>query len=351
MILKEKNNDIALRSVSKIFDEIQAQTFRGNFGLIFSSSYTINTHVRLRTSNIYLIDAFRRLPANVLSLFLLPPPSRFSGDYRSTHANNALELMKAGVLIWFDRVVHSKFLLFWSFNRKRFLRHIRYYGSTNFTKGGLITNIEEFYHNRRGWRFYNNLPRYHIFYLNTALERIDEINRMYNSHDYWAKNLDDLQNKIPKIVDDLKKKVTSAKDLIEKLKVSILSYSYILEILSNIWNLPGKQFAYNICEKLIPAIDDYSSFNLEFLEELIALPDNVLNEFINQWKIKVDKYFEIPNRVIRHISALKKDIQKYRKEGYEAYTYPEEKGLMRRLKSETTKKVFSILRELVALER
>ena len=215
MILKEKNSDIALRSFSEIFDDIRAQVVEGNYGLIFSSSYTINTHIRLRSSrgNIYLIDAFSMLPANVISLFLLPPSTKFSGDYRSTHIRNALELMKAGVLIWFDRAVHSKFLLFWSFNQRQFIEHRRYYGSTNFTKGGLIKNIEEFYHGRRSLRFNINLPRSHIFYLDTALKRIDEITKMHESPDYLAKNLSDLQNKIPKILDNLKQRMTSAKDL------------------------------------------------------------------------------------------------------------------------------------------
>jgi hypothetical protein len=57
-------------------------------------------------------------PVNVITLFLPPPPARFSEKYRSIHARNALELMKTRVLVSFDRVVHSKFLLFWSFNHR-----------------------------------------------------------------------------------------------------------------------------------------------------------------------------------------------------------------------------------------
>jgi hypothetical protein len=113
MILKNKNNDIALRSFSEILDDI-LQTPEGNIGLILSSSYSINTQVKLMNinRNFTLLDAFRRIPDSVIKLFLLPPPTLFFGNYRKAHANYALELMKARVFVQFDRLVHSKFLLF-----------------------------------------------------------------------------------------------------------------------------------------------------------------------------------------------------------------------------------------------
>jgi hypothetical protein len=122
------------------------------------------------------------------------------------------------------------------------IEHRRYRGSTNFTKGGLVTNIEEFYHNRRSWRYSVNPSRSHAFYLDTALKRVDEIIKLYESSNYWVKNLGGLQGKIPKILNDLEQKALVAKDLIEKLRFSMLSYSYILDVLSDLWNLPGKQF-------------------------------------------------------------------------------------------------------------
>jgi hypothetical protein len=349
MILKEKYNDIALRSLGEKFDDIQTQILKSNFGFIFLSSYTINPYVQLTSlrGNPTLLEAFRRISDKMITFFLLPPPARFPGNYRSLHARNALELIKTGALVWFDRVVHSKFLLFWSFNHRQFIEHRRYYGSTNFTRGGLVTNIEEFYHNRRGWRYSVNPSRSHAFLLRYALKRVDEIIKLYESFNYWAKNLGDLQDKIPKILSDLKQKALTAKELIEKLKFSMLSYSYILDMLSDLWNLPGKQFAYNECEKLLLVIDDYSGFNLEFLEELLVWPNEILMEFIKQWKIDVERYLEIPNKVIQSLSILREDLERYRKKGYEAYIFHEEKELMERIKSEQSREALLILRKLM----
>ena len=284
MILKGKNNNIALHSLGEIFDDIQTQTLKGNFGFIFSSSYTINTYIKLQSfrGNFTLLEAFKRFPASVITLFLLPSPPKFFRNYRLTHERNAFELMETGVLVWFNRVVHSKFLLFWSFNHRQFIGHRKYYGSTNFTKGGLVTNIEEFYHNRRGWRYSVNLSRSHAFYLNTALKRVDEIIKLYESPNYWAKNLSSLQDKIQKILGKLKQRALIAKDLIKQLRFSMLSYSYILNVLSDLWNLPGKRFAHDECEKLLLVVDDYSGFNLELLEELMTWPNETLIEFIKQ---------------------------------------------------------------------
>jgi len=345
MILKEKNNDIALRSLSEIFDEILTKTQAGNFGLLFSSSFTINLHVKL-TFGEKLTDVFKSFPDTTGMLFLLPPPARFGGNYRAKHAKSALELLEAGVLVWFDRFVHSKFLLFWSFNHMHFVDHCRYYGSTNFTKGGLIDNIEEFYYNKSGWRCAVDPPKSHIFYLDTAFKRVDEIVKLYESPEYWSEILGNLQNKIPEIIGDLKQKASATKDLIEKLRVSILSYSYMLDMLSELWNLPGKKFAYNMCEKLL-AVDDFSSFNLEFLEEVITWPDEILIKFIKRWKIDVNRYFEIPNKVTKSMLILGEDIEEYRKRGYEAYIYREEKGLIEQLKNKQTREALSILRKLL----
>ena len=322
---------------------------KGNFGLIFSSTYTINPYVELTYlgRNFNLLDAFKRISANVITLLLLPSPARFSGNYRSTHTGSALKLMKAKVFVWFDRVVHSKFLLFWSFNNRQFIKHHKYYGSTNFTKGGLITNIEEFYHNRRNWEHYSKPPKYHTFYLNTALKLIDEIIKLYESPDYWAKNLGDLQERIPKIISDLKQKALTAKNIIEKLKLSMLSYSYMLDVLSDLWNLPGKRFAHDECGKILPEVDDYSGFNLELLEELTALPSETLMELIYQWAINVEEYSRIPDKVIHSLSILRKDLDEYRKRGYEHYLFHEEKELMEHIKNERSKETLLVLRKLV----
>jgi hypothetical protein len=349
MILKWKDNDIALRSLGEILDDIQTQGVKGNFGFIFSSTYTINPYVELmhlgRSFN--LLETFKRISANVITLFLLPPPARFSGNYRSAHAEDALELMKAKVFVWFDRVVHSKFLLFWSFNDRQFIRHHKYYGSTNFTKGGLITNIEEFYHNRRNWERYPNPPKYHAFYLDRALKIIDEIIKLYESPDYWAKRLSDFQGEIPEIIKNLKQKALTAKDTIEKLKLSMFSYSYMLDALSDLWNLPGKQFAYRECEKILPEVDDYAGFNLEFLEELTAWPNETIMNFIDRWKINVEEYFRIPDKVIYSLSILRKDLDEYRERGYKYYLFNEEKELIEHIKSEQSRKIISVLRELI----
>ena len=349
MIVKEKNNDVALRSLSKIFDDIQTQTRTGNFGFIFSSSYTINPYVKLfpSTRNLCLVDAFESLSANVATLFLLPPPTRFSGNYRTTHAKGALALMKTGVLIWFDRVVHSKFLLFWSFDSTQFIEHRRYYGSTNFTKGGLITNIEEFYHNNRGWRHAVN-PKSHSFYLDTALKRVEEVTKLYTSPDHWTKNLDGIQNKIQGILSDLKERVSSAKDLIEKLRLSMLSYSYMLDVLSDLWNLPGKKFAYTSCEELLTKVDSYAAFNLEFLEELMIWPDKTLIEFIEQWEIDTNRYFEIPSKVIGAFPLLEDDIKKYKEKGYESFFYSEEKEFIEKLNDRSRAESLKTIRKIMS---
>jgi len=352
MILKKKNNDVALRSLSEIFDDIQAQIQKGCSGLIFSSSYTLNIHVKLISlrGNIDLIDVLRRFSTNVITLFLLPPPTMFSDGYRSMHANNALELIKTGVLVWFDRAVHSKFLLFWSFNQGHLTRHRKYYGSTNFTQGGLIKNIEEFYHNKKDWGYTTSLNS-HLFYLNTALKHIEEIAMLYESPDYLSKKLDDFQTEIQENLDKLNKSVSAAKGLIEKLKTSIFSYSCILDRLCDLWNFPGKQFAYNTCEKLLLTVDDYSSFNLEFLEELITWPNETFYEFIKRWEIDIERYFEVPSKVIQSISILGEEIQEYRKNGYEAYIYDEERELIEHLRSTQTRETLSILKELAQVKK
>jgi hypothetical protein len=216
MILKNKNNDIALRSFSEILDDI-LQTPEGNIGLILSSSYSINTQVKLMNinRNFTLLDAFRRIPDSVIKLFLLPPPTLFFGNYRKAHAKYALELMKARVFVQFDRLVHSKFLLFWSINNRLHIKHRIYYGSTNFTNGGLVRNIEEFYRNRRSSRYSAYLLRPHVFYLNMAYKLINRIINLYDTPDYWVKNLDNLQSNIITILNYLKQKALVAKDLIK----------------------------------------------------------------------------------------------------------------------------------------
>jgi len=83
-----------------------------------------------------------------------------------------------------------------------------------------------------------------------------------NLRNICIKNLDNLQDKIKVNLNELKQRVYTAKDLIEKLEVSILSYSFMLDILCSIWNLPGKRFAYDVGEKILLEVDDYSSFNL-----------------------------------------------------------------------------------------
>jgi len=352
MILRNKGDSVASRSLRKIFDDIQEQTQKGNFGLIFSSSYTINTQVELESSkgNIKLIDALKGLSANVVTLFLLPPPTNFSGNHRCVHAENILKLMETGALVWFDRAVHSKFLFFWSFNQRQLIEHSRYYGSTNFTKGGLHNNIEEFYYNRRNWKNTVSLPKFHLFYLKTILKYIERITKLYESPEYLHKNLDNLQDKIKVNLNELKQRAYTAKDLIEKLEVSILSYSFMLDTLCSIWNLPGKRFAYDMGEKILLEVDDYSSFNLEFLEEIIIWPNETFQKFTEQWKINIERYFEIPEKVIRSISILEENLQEYRKSEYKIYTYDEEKELIQNLKNEHTRNNLSILRDLARSE-
>jgi hypothetical protein len=180
-----------------------------------------------------------------------------------------------------------------------------------------------------------------------AYKLINRIINLYDTPDYWVKNLDNLQSNIITILNYLKQKALVAKDLIKKLELSTHSYSYILDVFSELWNLPGKQFAYNECEKLLLKVDDYAGFNLEFLEELMMWPDETLMEFIKVWKIDVEGYLEIPGKVIESLLTLRKDLEEYKNKGYEAYIFHEEKELIEQIKSKQIKEALSILRSLL----
>jgi hypothetical protein len=54
----------------------------------------------------------------------------------------------------------------------------------------------------------------------------------------------------------------------------------------------------------------------------------------------------IPNKVIQSLPILRVDLERYRKRGYEAYIFYEEKELIERIKSEQSREALLILRKL-----
>jgi hypothetical protein len=111
--------------------------------------------------------------------------------------------------------------------------------------------------------------------------------------------------------------------------------------------LPGKKFAYDISEKILSEVDDHSGFNLEFLEELMVFKDNeIIEKFIEQWKIDINNYLEIPSRIVKSLINLKEYLKTYKERGYEAFIFDEEKEFREWIESQRFRRIFMILKKL-----
>ncbi|MEM2111148.1 MAG: hypothetical protein QXX08_04645 [Candidatus Bathyarchaeia archaeon] len=333
MYFKDKNDDIAAKDFSAVLNQIINEAKLGNSGLIFASTYTINTQMRnmLRLGLSSLYNALNSLTPSIVSIWLLPPPTVFSGSYTKQHIQGILDLWKVGAFVWFDPVVHAKFLLCWTYDQAKSIKHCRYFGSTNFTKGGLITNIEEFHFDVNV-----QFSSIHAFYFKRALNYLDNIIKLCEERDYWNSMKIRIEQELKTTVSETKMASAKARLTPEKLKVARNSLARTSEILTLLWNLPGRRLAYDITETFLSYFE-FPWFEESFLEETEDWSNDVLVEFIDRWKIDPNVYLRIASSLTDFLSNIKVKILDYFERGYQSFLFREEETFLDqiRLKKDT----------------
>jgi len=328
MIFKDKKDDIASKSFSRVLNKIIKEAKSGNAGLIFASTYTLNTRAQslLQYGLSSLSYAMKSLTPSIVSLWLIPPPTHFSrSNYYKQHTQGILDLLKVGAFLWFDYAVHGKFLLFWSNNRGKLITHCRYFGSTNFTLGGLIKNIEEFHYDVSG-----KISNLHSFYFRKAIKYLDNIINCYKNKDFWGSLKIPILRKMESAASEIRTKIADAKETLEKLEVAGIGYLHVMDTLTLLWNLPGKKWAYDITESFLNSFDD-PLFEMQFIEEIVEWPPEELDRFVSKWQIDTDTYLKDTSKLGGFIEGLKDRVVDYFERGYDAFLFDEEVAFINQL--------------------
>lgn len=328
MIIKEKQDDKASRCLSLVLKRIINEAKSGNSGLIFASTYTLNTRAQnlLRLGLSSFLNTMKGLNPSIISLWLLPPPTHFSrSNYSKQHIQGILDLLNTGAFIRFDHAVHAKFLLFWSISKRKLARHCRYFGSTNFTLGGLVRNIEEFH-----FDVSSKISNLHAFYFAKAAEYLDGIIRSYRRQDYLSSLRIRLNRKLEVATSEIKAKASDATRPKEKLEAARTGYLHAIKMLTSLWNLPGKRWAYDVTESFLGSFD-HSMFELNFLGEISGWPVEEIDMFVNNWQINTDSYLDIAFKLGNFLEKLKSEIRSYFEEGYQAFLFDEEQLFINQL--------------------
>lgn len=234
MIFKDKKDDVASKCFSRVLNKTIKEAKSGNAGLLFASTYTLNTQAQnlLQYGLSSLFKAIKGITPSIISLWLIPPPTHFSrGNYHKQHTQGILDLLKTGAFVWFDHAVHAKFLLFWSIDQRKLITHCRYFGSTNFTLGGLVKNIEEFHYDVNG-----AISNRHAYYFKKGTEYLDDIVGRYRSREYWSSLRIPLNNRLESAISEIGAKAADARQALEKLDAARIGYLHTMEMSTLLWN-------------------------------------------------------------------------------------------------------------------
>lgn len=341
MIIKEKNDDNASKCLSAVLRRIRREALHGNSGLIFASTYTLNTRAQnmLRRGLSSLFSAFRGIGSSVVSLWLLPPPIHFSrSNYYYQHVQGIRDLMSMGAFMHFDHAVHAKFLLAWLGNDKKVTRHCRYFGSTNFTLGGLVRNFEEFHYDLNG-----GFSKLHSYYFEKAVEYLSNIINSYSRREYLNLLRASLNNDLRIATSDINAKIMDAKRAVERLEAARTAYFHAVKVITSLWNFPGKKWAHALTESFLEYFENPLD-ELEFLEETLGWPSEEIDGFVESWHIESMRYVETATKLGAFLNKIRSEADSYFERGYKAFLFDEEASFIEQLPSK--EKQVSKLREI-----
>ena len=142
LFLKWKRDPKGYYIIKRLYDRLNPM--RGRRGLLFMSSFNIASYVKRGKFQLDIVgdicDFYTHNPDFVVWIMMVSP-SRLS--WGSKKQRDTIRTFYAhGIPVYIDNAVHAKFMILWDSPTIYF--GDRYYGSMNFSRGGLLDNIECF---------------------------------------------------------------------------------------------------------------------------------------------------------------------------------------------------------------